>query len=704
MSSSPLGIRGTLLTHKRMVLKRHFSDVIDSWRKGGNPLYLQPEDTKLNLKNVRGQGEESSTAKRRSTESKLSRTIDLVDGQSSTRLIDRNRTEQPRHTHDQAQQCHKTFMDLTEDVLPPEQVDRMRPNGQDSSRSRGQASENLAARRQSRIAKEPARFRSRWCFLQSSDEEKAVDEADDQLPRQNQVDISSDSLILDDHNDHIDEDHLGRRRSTRRSRPTRSYAEFQSPDSQRRVERVDLGKPWQYSISYPLQGLQPAHVDFVDLERLNTDEMLNDSLIDFYARWLRQKHPDKANSVYFFNTYFHTILSQEGYSGVSKWTKKIDLFTYDHILVPVNFGLHWYLAIICNLPSINRKFCGTPEAGKRMQPVDLDSIEDSPSNTKARAHDTADSTPRATKNPTSATYFDLSSPTTISSPGRPRPGSAKQSGKRRKSGPPPRKYDLSEPIIIFLDSMGFKRDSRLLKSYIVDEGMAKREMDIDIKEIKGMNATGIAQQDNTTDCGLYVILYMAMFMRDPDAFVGSILQKSLDERDDWEVDSTRMRADFRDLLRDIYKEQEPLLAKLIKGRKKRRPEDRPPANPVPPTEPLRLSPPKDSQPAVQASGAAVPAGAVAGNIPTNGVDLSHAGDDQTREVLKLSSAFRTKFSDGDDDPGKEDIERSKFDREIPETPPSTQLAGAARANSLSKRMRSNSASQDPLEDLSQQVE
>lgn len=49
-----------------------------------------------------------------------------------------------------------------------------------------------------------------------------------------------------------------------------------------------------------------------------------------------------ADKVYFFNTYFFTRLTENAgrksmnYKAVERWTSKIDIFTYDYIVVPIN--------------------------------------------------------------------------------------------------------------------------------------------------------------------------------------------------------------------------------------------------------------------------------------------------------------------------------------------------------------------------------
>ena len=35
-----------------------------------------------------------------------------------------------------------------------------------------------------------------------------------------------------------------------------------------------------------------------------------------------------------------------GYAAVRRWTKKVDLFSYSLVLVPVHLGMHWCLAAV----------------------------------------------------------------------------------------------------------------------------------------------------------------------------------------------------------------------------------------------------------------------------------------------------------------------------------------------------------------------
>ena len=137
------------------------------------------------------------------------------------------------------------------------------------------------------------------------------------------------------------------------------------PEESRYSKVHGLGSRWKKPLVYPRDGKKKTTVDWTDLERLDEGQFLNDNLIGFYLRYLESKlgdeAPDVAEKVYWFNTYFFASLTQTprgkkgiNYEAVRKWTRNIDIFNYDYAIVPINESAHWYVAIICNLPALNR--------------------------------------------------------------------------------------------------------------------------------------------------------------------------------------------------------------------------------------------------------------------------------------------------------------------------------------------------------------
>ena len=44
--------------------------------------------------------------------------------------------------------------------------------------------------------------------------------------------------------------------------------------------------------------------------------------------------------VYAFNTFFYPTLIKDGYSRLKRWTRKVDLFSYDIVLIPVHLQVY----------------------------------------------------------------------------------------------------------------------------------------------------------------------------------------------------------------------------------------------------------------------------------------------------------------------------------------------------------------------------
>ncbi|TFK20152.1 cysteine proteinase [Coprinopsis marcescibilis] len=94
-----------------------------------------------------------------------------------------------------------------------------------------------------------------------------------------------------------------------------------------------------------------------DIRRLLPRSWLNDEIINFYGAMLNErsdkrdaKDPrSKLLNAYYLSTFFWAKLVKDGYEKgrLSKWTKKVDIFSKDVILIPVNHrNQHWTAAAI----------------------------------------------------------------------------------------------------------------------------------------------------------------------------------------------------------------------------------------------------------------------------------------------------------------------------------------------------------------------
>ena len=87
-----------------------------------------------------------------------------------------------------------------------------------------------------------------------------------------------------------------------------------------------------------------------DISTLKGLNWLNDEIINFYMSLIceRSKESPGLAKVHAFTTFFYPKLIKDGYSALKRWTRKIDVFSYDFIIVPLHLGLHWTLAVNLN--------------------------------------------------------------------------------------------------------------------------------------------------------------------------------------------------------------------------------------------------------------------------------------------------------------------------------------------------------------------
>lgn len=53
-----------------------------------------------------------------------------------------------------------------------------------------------------------------------------------------------------------------------------------------------------------------------------------------------------SHRVYIMSTFFYAKLSRNGYRGVKRWLKKVNMNTLRLLLVPIHLGVHWAIAAI----------------------------------------------------------------------------------------------------------------------------------------------------------------------------------------------------------------------------------------------------------------------------------------------------------------------------------------------------------------------
>ncbi|XP_052418265.1 sentrin-specific protease 3b isoform X1 [Carassius gibelio] len=77
-----------------------------------------------------------------------------------------------------------------------------------------------------------------------------------------------------------------------------------------------------------------------DFSTLYGQNWLNDQVMNMYGDLVMDSVPEK---VHFFNSFFYDKLRTKGYDGVKRWTKNVDIFQKDLLLIPIHLEVHWSL-------------------------------------------------------------------------------------------------------------------------------------------------------------------------------------------------------------------------------------------------------------------------------------------------------------------------------------------------------------------------
>ena len=96
-----------------------------------------------------------------------------------------------------------------------------------------------------------------------------------------------------------------------------------------------------------------------DYKCLASSEFLNDVIIDFTLQHLKTTNTIIRDKVHIFGQFFYnslvTSLNDDKVNDrLKNWTKKVDIFEKDYIVIPVLEQSHWYLLIVCHPGNMER--------------------------------------------------------------------------------------------------------------------------------------------------------------------------------------------------------------------------------------------------------------------------------------------------------------------------------------------------------------
>jgi sentrin-specific protease 7 len=114
----------------------------------------------------------------------------------------------------------------------------------------------------------------------------------------------------------------------------------------------------QSDLQYPNGDPDSITIRKQDYETLEPKQFLNDTILDFYLKYLQRQQSESR--FYIFNCFFYPKLVQckernADFATLQKWSHGVNLFSIDYILIPINHNNHWSVVIIPHLQSLGQE-------------------------------------------------------------------------------------------------------------------------------------------------------------------------------------------------------------------------------------------------------------------------------------------------------------------------------------------------------------
>lgn len=319
----------------------------------------------------------------------------------------------------------------------------------------------------------------------------------------------------------------------------------------------------------PLKG--GITVTMEDLQCLDSGQFLNDVIIDFYLKYLLQKASGAvAERCHIFSSFFYKQLTrrdnasegstsdscqrQRRHQRVKTWTRHVDIFKKDFLFVPVNQESHWYLVVICfpGLDEPKSEAWNGPDTETAESQAGTADIQDQEATQGSKSPDNNTETPPI---PTTVNHSDNVETET------------ENIQEESTKVPPPGPVDCTErtctkktvckrPCILIMDSLKLslhERVFKLLRDYLQSEWEVRRGSSRDFSPDQMQSShCQVPLQDNSSDCGLYLLQYVESFLKDPVVHFDLPLHL---ERWFPRQQVRRKRDEIRDLVLNLYRHQ-----------------------------------------------------------------------------------------------------------------------------------------------------
>ncbi|XP_052520827.1 sentrin-specific protease 7 isoform X7 [Tympanuchus pallidicinctus] len=261
-----------------------------------------------------------------------------------------------------------------------------------------------------------------------------------------------------------------------------------------------------------------------DLKCLEYGEFLNDVIIDFYLKYLLLEKAPKhlAERTHIFSSFFYKCLTrtekfseedpkvsvaQRRHKRVRTWTRHINIFSKDYIFVPVNEESHWYIAVIC-FPWLEETVY---EDCPHQNSFNLSPLQ---SENKSKDSVIGSVLPYPEEEMDANRFFP-------SKGGNESADSASvlDSGISKISLNNSKRQICKRPCILILDSLkagSVQKTVQVLREYLEVEWEAKRKTHREFSKSTMVDFyPRVPKQDNSSDCGVYLLQYVESFFQNP---------------------------------------------------------------------------------------------------------------------------------------------------------------------------------------------
>lgn len=286
-------------------------------------------------------------------------------------------------------------------------------------------------------------------------------------------------------------------------------------------------------------------ITIADYTTLTGDQYLNDTIINFYLKYLMERvlSPEDRERTFLFETYFYSSLTSKASAKqnsserkLSRWFKETNPFEKDFIIVPINENSHWFLAIICfpsllhpvtfdegkpvDEPVITRKAATSKKVLPCLQIGQTTITQCKSENGSARTNITISESEQEDDDDLNEDEDESDSEVPPSPPSIPLLGAEPEVSKPLSKKVKPARVPIKQACILIFDSLkGSGSRSKIvvkLRDFLRDEYKDKfgktREFNRD--NCKG-SVLNVPQQTNYTDCGLYLLQYVESFFSAP---------------------------------------------------------------------------------------------------------------------------------------------------------------------------------------------